>query len=533
MGEGPCGQTGAVFGLMQHWPLTVDRILSQAARWHGDQAVISRCPDGSLHRSDYAQLHQQARRVSSALLHAGLQPGATIATIAMNTFDHLAAWYGIMGVGMICHTVNPRLHDDQLTYILRHGDARLLMADHAFAPLVRRLLPSCPAIQRVVWLNAGADADGVDAFARSDDEGVCWGNFAEESAAGLCYTSGTTGNPKGVLYSHRSNTLLAMNTIMPDAFALSVRDTIMPVVPMFHANTWGLAFSAPLVGARLVLPGAALDGRSLHELIEEEGVTFSAGVPTVWQNYVDYLRSSDVKSSSLRRVVIGGAACSEALKQDMEALGVEVLHAWGMTELSPVGLVASHNYASSRLPLDERRTLELKQGRPTGIDAMLQDDAGAALPHDGRTPGRLMVRGPAVIDRYLKAETTALDAGGWFDTGDIATIDPLGFVKITDRAKDIIKSGGEWISSVDIENAMLNHPDVALAAVIAVPHDKWGERPKLVLQLRGAPSCAPDAYLRYLEGRVARWWIPDTVEIVEAIPIGATGKIDKKALRTA
>jgi fatty-acyl-CoA synthase len=516
---------------MQQWPLTVDRILSQAARWHSGQAVVSRQPDGSLKRGNYAQLQEQARCVSRALLSAGIRPGDTVATVAMNTFDHLAAWYGIMGVGMICHTVNPRLHDDQLIYILQHGGARFLLADQSFSPLVERLLPSCPALERVVWLNAGADADGIEAFAASHAGDVQWGGFPEDTAAGLCYTSGTTGNPKGVLYSHRSNTLLAMNTIMPDAFALSVRDTIMPVVPMFHANTWGLAFSAPMVGARLVLPGAALDGRSLHELIEGEGVTFSAGVPTVWQNYVEHLRATGARTSSLRRVVIGGAACPETLKQDMEDLGVEVLHAWGMTELSPVGLVASHSAASLRLPAEQRRAVELKQGRPTGIDAMLQDDNGAELQRDGLTPGRLMVRGPAVIDRYLGAETSALHADGWFDTGDIATIDELGFVKITDRAKDIIKSGGEWISSVDIENAMLSHPDVALAAVIAVPHDKWGERPKLVLQLRGVASCSPDEYLRYLEGRIARWWIPDLVEIVEAIPIGATGKIDKKALR--
>jgi len=521
-------------GQMQHWGLTLDKLIVQAARWHGRREIVWRQADGSIGRSDYAALERAARRLSSALLAAGIRPGDRIATIASNNFDHLALWYGAMGVGIVCHTINPRLHVDQLIFIGNHAGDRLLFADVGQAALVEQILPHCPTIEAIHLINGAAEGlsyPDLPAFVREASPEIAWGGFAEDMAAGLCYTSGTTGNPKGVLYSHRSNYMLALNTSLPDAFALSSRDVIMPVVPMYHANTWGLAFSAVMVGAKLVLPGPLLDGAALHELIEGEGVTFSAGVPTVWQSYVDYLRAIGVARSGLKRVVIGGSACPVALMEALEALGIEVVHAWGMTELSPVGLAATPTPDSLALPPDEQRRLAAKQGHPVGIDAMIVDDAQAPLAHDGESAGRLMVRGPAVIDRYYGAEDTALEPGGWFDTGDIATIDPQGFVRITDRSKDIIKSGGEWISSVDIENMVMAHANVAQAAVVAIAHPKWGERPKLYVQERRPGESAPADFIAFLDGRIARWWMPDEVEIVDAIPIGSTGKIDKNALR--
>lgn len=527
-------EEAAVSGMMQSWELTVDKLLDQAARWHPLREVVSCSADGSARRYDYRELRQAAKRVSGALAAAGMRRGDRIATLGSNNFDHLALWYGAMGIGIICHTINPRLHIDQLVYIANHAGDRMLFADDVHLALARTLARGCPAIETVIAINGIVpDPDVVSLTQWCEGQGgeIAWGGFCENTAAGLCYTSGTTGNPKGVLYSHRSNSLLAMNTAMPDAFNLSSRDVIMPVVPMYHANTWGLAFSAVLVGAKLVLPGPLLDGRSLHALIEVEGVTFSAGVPTIWQTYVDHLRSEGLTTSSLRRVVIGGSACPGSLMDDLESLGISVLHAWGMTELSPVGLAATPTPESLALPDDEQRRMALKQGHPVGIDAQIADDDGRPLDHDGEAQGRLMVRGPAVIERYYGAERSALDPEGWFDTGDIATIDPSGFVRITDRAKDIIKSGGEWISSVDVENAVLAHPDVALAAVVAIADRKWGERPKLILQLRPGTQSAPSEFRDFLEGRIAKWWLPDEIEIVEAIPLGPTGKVDKKSLR--
>ncbi len=520
-------------GRMQAWGLTVDKFLDHAARWHGEREVVSRDADGRVSRATYAQLRDSAKQVSCALLAHGIGRGDRVATLAANSFEHLAVWYGIMGIGAVCHTLNPRLHDDQIVYVANHAQDRMLFADAAYDGLLARILPHCPTIVSVISLNGNPGSGAATPLPSfmSPASTCAWGEFDEQSPAGLCYTSGTTGNPKGVLYSHRSNSLLAMNTIAPDAFALSARDVIMPVVPMYHANTWGLAFSAPAVGAKMVLPGPMLDGASLHGLIEAEGVTFSAGVPTVWQGYVDHLRSAGVARSSLKRVVVGGSACPPSLLRDLEALGIEVIHAWGMTELSPVGLVASPTSAVLGLPVSEQQKLALKQGRPLGIDAAVMDEAGGMLAHDGLTAGRLMVRGPAVIERYEGHDTSALTREGWFDTGDVATIDAHGYVRITDRAKDIIKSGGEWISSTDIENALLDHPNVAVAAVIAVPHEKWGERPRLFVQVKQTNRNRPEDFRQFLEGRVANWWLPDAVDIIEEMPIGSTGKIDKKALR--
>lgn len=529
-------------GRMQDWPLTVDRLLDGAARWHGATEIVTRYPDGSVFRSSYSDLAVRARLVSQALRKAGVGQGDVIATLASNSLDHLAVWYGVMGIGAVCHTLNPRLHDDQLAYIANHAGDSWLFVDGVLAGQAGRIAARAPGIGTIVTINdprsggIGEYSNLGEFIAGYDGADCTWGGFDERLTAGLCYTSGTTGDPKGVAYTHRSNTLHAMNTIAPDAFALSARDVIMPVVPMYHANTWGLAFSGPAVGAKLVMPGPQLDGGSLHALIEAEGVTFAAGVPTVWQGYVDFLRERGIARTSMQRVVVGGSACSAALIAALEALGATVTHAWGMTELSPVGLVATPTPSVLALSSDEQREQALKQGRPIGIDARIVDESGRALSRDGSAVGHLEVRGPGVIERYVGHAHSALSDDGWFDTGDIASIDRHGYVRITDRAKDIIKSGGEWISSVDVENALLTHPDVALAAVIGIAHDKWGERPKLYVQLRpsldeGDGRDLAQVFRDYLAARIARWWVPDEVEIIGTIPIGATGKIDKKALR--
>jgi fatty-acyl-CoA synthase len=523
-------------GMMQSWPLTLDKIIRHACKWHGGREVISRNSDGMVERASYADVYREAKNISEALLREGVQPGDRVATLAFNHCHHLAAWYGIMGIGAVCHTLNPRLHAEQLVYIINHAQDRVVFADADQVQLLKSLLPRCPTVERVILLDAhitNGDAIALSEFV-DDCTGECrWGQFDEALAAGLCYTSGTTGNPKGVLYSHRSNYLLAMNTVMPDAFCLSEREVIMPIVPMFHANSWGLAFSAPLVGAKLVLPGPRLDGASVYELIATEGVTFSAGVPTVWQALIDHCHAEGITSMPLRRVVVGGSACPETMVEQFAALGVEVLHAWGMTELSPVGLTATPTAAIDKLSSDEQRQQALKQGRVVGIDAEIMDEDGTVLPHDGQTSGRLLVRGPNVVERYYGHQESALDSCGWLDTGDIATIDMFGYVRITDRAKDIIKSGGEWISSVDIENEVMGHDAVALAAVIAVPHDKWGERPKLLVQLIPGALADPEEFRSYLASRIAKWWMPDEIVIIDVIPLGATGKIDKKAIRDA
>ncbi len=526
--------------LMQHQALTVDHFISFAAKWHGQTQVVGRRIDGSPERSSYAEIERHARRLSAALLAHGIEPGHRVATLAMNHIRHLEAWYGIMGIGAVCHTLNPRLFEEQLVYIVNHAADRMLLADAAFLPLVARILPQCPTIERVLILPDGADeaapfpAVAYDAFIdEADDREVRWGDFDENIACGLCYTSGTTGSPKGVLYSHRSNYLHSLYTLQQDFLNFSASDVVLPVVPMFHANAWGIAFSAPATGARLVMPGARLDGASLHRLIEEENVTFAAGVPTVWQGLVRHLAKTGEKIGSVRRILIGGAACPPVLLRTLEDdHGVEVLHAWGMTETSPVATGAAPKQSTLALPAEQRRAQSLKQGRPMfGVDLALKDDGGAPIAPDGATPGHLMVRGATVASGYFRHDEDILDEDGWFDTGDIATIDVHGFVQITDRAKDLIKSGGEWISSIEIENVAMSHPKVALAAAVGIPHERWGERPSLLVQLIEGASAASGDILAHLEGRIPKWWMPDEVRFVERIPLAATGKIDKKRIR--
>lgn len=534
-------KVGAMFGLMQDWPLTTDKLLDHAAKWHGGREVVARQADGTIGRKSYAEVHRNAKRLSNALLAAGVQQGDRIATLAMNGVEHLEVWYGIGGIGAVCHTLNPRLFEAQLIYIVNHAGDRLLFSDGAFAPILERILPECPTVERVVFLSAPPAEvdlpvahDGIAAFIEGHGEQCAWGEFDERTAAGLCYTSGTTGNPKGVLYSHRSNFLHTMMTLQADMFGFTVRDVVLPVVPMYHANAWGITFSAPAVGATLAMPGAQLDGASLYDLMEQEGVTVAAGVPTVWLGLLQHLTEHGLRPRSLERVIIGGAACPERLIRGLAALDIEPAHAWGMTELSPLGVVGTLTPEVAALPFDAQMPWRIKQGRsPCGLDLKLVGEEGETLPHDGAATGALRVRGPAVASAYYGDDRHILDEGGYFDTGDIATIDEQGFMRITDRAKDIIKSGGEWISSQEIENVALLHPKAALAAVIGMPDEKWGERPLLFVQLRPGETATAREFLEFLTGRLARWWVPDEVIFVDPIPLGATGKVDKMRLRSS
>jgi fatty-acyl-CoA synthase len=531
-----------MLGLMQNWPLTVDRILDHAKEWHGDREIVGRSVEGPIVRTTYARLHERARRLSGALQALGARPGERIATLAWNSARHMEAWYAIMGIGSVCHTLNPRLFAEQLCYIINHAGDRIIFTDLTFAPMLNEHRDKMPGVEHFVVMTdrdhmAAAGLPGalcLEDLIEQHSPDVVWGGFDENLACGLCYTSGTTGNPKGVLYSHRSNFLHTLVTLQTDVMGLSNRDVILPVVPMFHANAWGIAFSGPAVGAKLVMPGPKMDGASIHELLETEGVTFSAAVPTVWQMLLQHLEATGGKLTTLKRVVIGGSAVPEAIIRSFhDDYGVDVTHAWGMTETSPLGTQATPTAAIAAMPYDEQIRFRLKQGRPpAGIELKLTDDEGVRLPHDGKTFGRLKVRGVFVVREYFKGEGgDILDSEGYFDTGDVATIDEHGFMQITDRAKDVIKSGGEWISSIEIENIAAGHPKAAMAAVIGVVHPKWDERPLLLVKLKDDEAATREEFLTFLEGKIAKWWMPDDVVFVDEIPLGATGKIDKKLIR--
>ncbi|RVQ65443.1 long-chain-fatty-acid--CoA ligase [Croceicoccus ponticola] len=528
-----------MLGQMQDWPLTVDKVLDRAAQYAGDNEIVTRRADGSIHRSNYATLHARAKQVSAALLDLGIVPGDRVATLAMNSERHLESWYGTMGIGAVLHTLNPRLHPDQLAWIANHAGDRVVILDSMFVPLIEAVKDRIAAEHYVII----ADRDQMPetsfaAICYEDWIGghgtdVQWGGFDENAACGLCYTSGTTGDPKGVLYSHRSNVLHAMISLTNDCFGLGYQDTVMPVVPMFHANAWALAFAAPMVGAKMVMPAAGMDGGSLYELLDTERVTVSAAVPTLWMGLLDHLRAHNLMLPHLRFVAIGGSALPEVVLRAFEQeYDVRIGHAWGMTEMSPIGTVCRLPLGGEDAPLDEQIVHKLKQGVPLfGTEVKVVGDDGAELPWGTGRSGRLLVRGMAVVDRYFRADKTALDADGWFDTGDLATVDDSGAMKLTDRAKDVIKSGGEWISSIDLENAILSHPGVAFAAAIAMPDPRWGERPLLVIQ-PAAGANPTEADLRaFLADRIAKWWMPDEFAFVDAIPLGATGKVNKLALR--
>ena len=531
-----------MLGLMQDWSLLLHRIIDHAANFHGERKVISRSIEGPIHTTDYRQVRARALKVSQRLSKDGIKLGDRVATLAWNSWRHLEAWYGIVGIGAIYHTVNPRLFPDQVIWIINHAEDRVMMTDLTFVPFLEKIADKLPTIERYILLTDAAhmpkttlkNAVAYEDWIAEADGDFKWASFDENTAAGMCYTSGTTGHPKGVLYSHRSNVLHAYIAALPDSKGICSRDVVMPVVPMFHANCWSLAFSTPMVGATMVMPGAKMDGASIYELLDTFKVSFTAAVPTVWLMLLQDLEKTGRRLPHLKRVVIGGSACPRAMtKAFQEKYGVEVVHAWGMTEMSPLGSLCTMKPEYASLEGDARLNVQMKQGHPPfGVDMKITDDAGRDLPWDGKTFGRLKVRGPAVAKAYYKGEGgEAFDKDGWFDTGDVATMDQYGYMQITDRAKDVIKSGGEWISSIDVENLAVGHPKVAEAAVIGVSHPKWDERPLLVIVLKKGETVTKEELLEFMQGKIAKWWMPDDVVFVEDIPHTATGKIQKITLR--
>jgi fatty-acyl-CoA synthase len=531
-----------MLGLMQDWPLLCHRVIDHAAINHPERAIISRSIEGPLHSISYPELRTRALKLAQRLARDGVRKGDRVATLAWNTWRHLEAWYGILGVGAIYHTVNPRLFPEQIVWIINHAEDRVMMTDLTFIPLLEKLADKLTSIERYVVLTDAAhmpkttlrNAVPYEEWIAEADGDFTWASFDENTAAGMCYTSGTTGNPKGVVYSHRSNVLHSMVAIQPDMVGLSSREVVMPVVPLFHANGWSLALTGPMAGASMVMPGMKLDGPSVYELLNQFKVTCTAAVPTVWLMLLQHLEATGGKLPHLKKVVIGGSACPRAMtKTFQDVYGVEVIHAWGMTEMSPLGTVCTLKPEYAGLTGEARLDIQQKQGHtPFGIEMKITDDSERELPWDGKTFGRLKVRGPAVAKAYFKGEGgEILDVDGFFDTGDVATIDRHGYMQITDRSKDVIKSGGEWISSIDIENLAVGHPKVAEAAVIGIRHPKWDERPLLVIVLKKDQTATKEELLEFLQGKIAKWWMPDDVVIVDEIPHTATGKIQKITLR--
>jgi fatty-acyl-CoA synthase len=531
-----------MLALMQDRPLLISSLLEFAARHHADAQIVSRRVEGDLHRYTYHDAHARAKCVAQALDRLGLAFSDRVATLAWNGYRHFELYFGVTGSGRVVHTINPRLAPEQVAWIANHAEDRVLCFDLTFLPIVKAIWSKCKTVRQ--WI-ALCEADKLPADTgipglRAYEEWIAgetgrydWPQFDERSAAALCYTSGTTGNPKGALYGHRSTILHAYGGALPDALSLSARDSILPVVPMFHVNAWGIPYSAAMTGAKLVFPGAALDGKSVYELIESEQVTMAAGVPTVWLALLNHMAEHKVRFSSLQRTVIGGSACPPAMIRTFkDQYGVTVLHAWGMTEMSPLGTVCNLKGKHLALPAEAQMNVLVKQGRAVyGVEMRIVDPEGNELPWDGQASGDLLVKGPWIVSGYFKDEGGDPLRDGWFPTGDVATIDADGFLQITDRSKDVIKSGGEWISSIDVENIAMAHPAVAMAACIAVPHPKWDERPLLVVVKKPGAAVTRDELLAFYEGKLAKWQIPDDVAFVDAIPLGATGKMQKMKLR--
>jgi len=531
-----------MLGLMQDQPLLISSLIEFAEKHHGDGEIVSRRVEGDIHRTDWATVAKRSRQVARALDAWSLAHGDRVATLAWNGYRHLELYFGVSGSGRVLHTINPRLIPEQIAWIANHAEDQVLCFDMTFLPIIEKIHAQCHTVRHWVALceaealpkDAGIpNLVSYEAWMGSQPQTYDWPVFDENSASSLCYTSGTTGNPKGALYSHRSTILHAYASALPDVMAISARDSILPVVPMFHVNAWGIPYSAALTGAKLVFPGGQLDGQSVYELIEAEGVTFAAGVPTVWQMLLTHMLPKGLKFSTLQRTVIGGSACPPAMTDAFrDHYGVGVLHAWGMTELSPLGTLCTLKNKHLKLPAEEQMKIRLKQGRAIyGIDMKIVNDQGQPQPHDGQTYGDLLVRGPWVIREYFKGEGGSPLQDGWFPTGDVATIDADGFMQITDRTKDVIKSGGEWISSIDVENIAMAHPSVAMAACIGVFHPKWDERPVLVVVKKPDAAVSRDELLAFYEGKIAKWQVPDDVIFVDAIPLGATGKMQKNRLR--
>lgn len=533
-----------MLGLMQQQHLLISNLITFAEVNHADTEIVSRRVEADIHRTTWAQVAKRSKQVACALNAMGLPTACRVATLAWNGYRHLELYFGVSGSQRVLHTINPRLLPEQIAWIVNHAQDEVLCFDVTFVPIVQKIQALCPKVKAWVAL-AGEETlqtiegiDGVigyEGWVNAQAQGAWhyeWPIFDENTASSLCYTSGTTGHPKGALYSHRSTLLHCFSLALPDVFSMSAKDSVLPVVPMFHVNAWGIPYSAAMVGARLVFPGPALDGKSVYELIESEKVTFAAGVPTVWHMLLGYMKPNELHFSSLKRTVIGGSACPPSMIQAFqEDYRVQVLHAWGMTEMSPLGTVGNLKLKHLDLPANQQLQLRAKQGRVIyGVEMKIVGDDGTAQPHDGKSFGDLYARGPWVIEKYFQEEQSAL-VDGWFPTGDVATIDEDGFMQITDRSKDVIKSGGEWISSIDIENIAFSHPGVAMAACVGMAHPKWDERPLLVVVVKPGHSLSKVEILKCYEGKAAKWQIPDDVVFMDSIPLGATGKMLKTRLR--
>ncbi|MGO4222043.1 3-(methylthio)propionyl-CoA ligase [Lysobacter sp. TAF61] len=534
-----------MLGLMQQHKLLVSSLIEHAAASHPNAGIVSRTVEGPIHRCTYADIHRRAKQAARALTALGVQPGDRVGTLAWNGYRHMELYFAVSGMGAVLHTANPRLFPEQLEYIINHADDTVLCFDLSFVPLVEKLLPKLPGVRHFVVMTdrAHMPASSIPGLLCYDDlldaqpDEFAWPDLDECAAASLCYTSGTTGMPKGVLYSHRSTVLHAFGACTVDSLAVSRSETALLVVPMFHVNAWSMPYAGAMSGAKLVLPGPALDGASVYELLRDEKVTLALGVPTVWMMLLQHVSTKGLKPTSelaLRRVVIGGAAAPRAMAETFERdFGAFVVHAWGMTETSPVGTVCNLLPEHRALPLDQRLHVQAKQGRAVfGISLKLTAEDGTRLAHDGQSAGHLKIRGPWVAGAYYRDESgPVLDDEGYFDTGDVATIDADGYMQITDRAKDVIKSGGEWISSIALENAAMGHLTIAEAAVIGIAHPKWQERPLMLVVVKPGQTMERETVLRYLEDRVAKWWLPDDVLFVPQLPHTATGKLHKAALR--
>lgn len=529
-------------GLMMDAPLLISSIITHADKFHPDTEIVTRTVEGPIHRYTYHDAHSRARQLAKVLYKLGIKSGDRVGTLAWNTARHFEVYYATSGIGAICHTINPRLFPEQIEYIINHAEDNVLFFDTTFAPIVAAIAEKCKHIKHFIALTQEFGAPEMkipnlhfyENLVRTEDNDLAWPTLDERTASSLCYTSGTTGNPKGVLYSHRSTVLHAYGSALPDSLSLSAHDCILPVVPMFHVNAWGIPYAAPMTGAKLVFPGAKLDGASLSDLYETEGVTGTSGVPTIWLGLLNHWKANNIKPKTLKKVVIGGSAAPKAMIESFEKdFGCHVIHAWGMTELSPLGTVNSPKFKHKEFNIDQKVALQSKQGRPVfGIDLRIVNDEGQVLPHDGKAFGELQVRGAWVCSQYYARELGSehtLD--GWFCTGDVVTIDPDGYMQITDRAKDVIKSGGEWISSIDLENIMMAHPAVAEAAVIGIQHPKWDERPLLVIVKKPNADITKQDALNFYEGKIAKWWLPNDVAFVTELPHTATGKIQKLKLR--
>ena len=526
---------------MMDMPLLVSSLIAHADRSHGDTEIVSRTVEGPIHRYTYAEAHKRSKQLAQALIRLGVKQGERVGTLAWNGFRHFELYYGVAGTGAVVHTVNPRLFPEQLVFIVNDAEDRYVFFDLTFTPLAEKLAAACKGVKGWVAMTDRANMPKVDLpnllcyeelIARENGD-YEWPQFDEWTAAGLCYTSGTTGNPKGVLYANRSTVLHAYAASLPDVMNCSARTVVLPVVPMFHVNAWGIPYLAPLNGAKLVFPGAGLDGKSLYELFEAEKVTNSAGVPTVWLALLAHMKQNNLKFSTLKTVTVGGSACPPAMIDTFrDDYGVHCKHAWGMTEMSPLGSFCTLKGKHEALPREKKREVELKQGRTIyGVEMKIVDGEGKELPRDGKAFGDLLVRGPWILKEYFKGAGGNPLRDGWFPTGDVATIDPDGYMQITDRSKDVIKSGGEWISSIDLENIAVAHPAIAEAAVIGVRHPKWDERPLVIAVRKPGASVTREDLLEFYAGKVAKWWMPDDVVFVDQLPHTATGKLLKTKLR--